>query len=255
MNILIVKRELWESIPLLHVYNETMNEQTPVVVFFHGFMSAKEHNLHYAYQLVQKGVRVILPDALFHGERFVKLSELEMNVSFWKIVLNSVKELHTIYEQLKQKQLLASGKLGVAGTSMGGVVTTGSLAVYPWIQAAGVCMGTTSYTKFAQHQVKEFAERGIQLPMTLEEQQQLMQMLSPYNLDEKEHAWQQCPIIFWHGQRDTVVPYEMTRNFYEQHVHNNGALPIEYISEPKAGHAVSRDGMIKVTAFLAQHLA
>ena len=252
---MIVKKEQWENIPLLHVYDESMNEQTPVVVFFHGFMSAKEHNLHYAYQLVQKGVRVILPDVLFHGERFVKLSELEMNTSFWKIVLNSVKELHTIYEQLKHKQLLASEKIGVAGTSMGGVVTSGSLAVYPWIQAAGICMGTASYSKFAAHQVQEFAEKGIKLPMTLEEQRQLLQMLSRYNLEENEKAWQQCPIIFWHGERDTVVPYEMSRDFYEQHVQNNGALPIEYISEPKAGHAVSRDGMLQVTAFLAQHLA
>ena len=246
---------MWENIPLLHVYDEAMNEQTPVVVFFHGFMSAKEHNLHYAYQLVQKGVRVILPDALLHGERFEKLSELEMNASFWKIVLNSVKELHTIYEQLKHKQLLASGKIGVAGTSMGGVVTSGSLAVYPWIQAAGICMGTTSYTKFAEHQIQEFAAKGIQLPMSLEEQQHLLKMLSYYNLEDKEQAWQQCPIIFWHGQRDTVVPYEMSRDFYEQHVQNREELPIEYISEPKSGHAVSRNGILQVTTFLAQHLA
>lgn len=252
---MIVKRENWETIPLLHVYDETMNEQTPVVIFFHGFMSAKEHNLHYAYQLVQKGVRVILPDALFHGERFVQLSELELSASFWKIVLSSVKELHMIYEQLKQKQLLASGKIGIAGTSMGGVVSSGSLTAYPWIQAAGICMGTTSYTKFAEHQIQEFAQKGIELPMTLEEQHQLLKMLSHYNLEDKEQAWKQCPIIFWHGQRDTVVPYEMSRDFYENHVLNNDEAQIEYISERKAGHAVSRDGMLQVTTFLAQHLS
>ena len=252
---MIVKRELWESIPLLHVYDETMNENTPVVVFFHGFMSAKEHNLHYAYQLIQKGVRVILPDARLHGERIGNLSDIEMNASFWKIVLTSVKELHTIYEQLKQKQLLASDKIGVAGTSMGGVVTSGSLAVYPWIEAAGICMGTTSYTKFAEHQVKEFAEKGIELPMTKQEQQQLVMMLGRYNLENNDEAWKHRPIIFWHGERDTVVPYEMSRDFYEQHVLNNSDTQIKYINEPKAGHAVSRSGMLQVTAFLAQHLA
>lgn len=252
---MIVKRELWESIPLLHVYDETMNENTPVVVFFHGFMSAKEHNLHYAYQLIQKGIRVILPDALLHGERIGNLSEIEMNASFWKIVLTSVNELHTIYEQLKQKQLLASDKIGVSGTSMGGVVTSGSLAIYPWIKTAGICMGTASYTKFAEHQVKEFAEKGIKLPMTKNEQQQLILLLDRYNLEDKEEAWKHRPIIFWHGERDTVVPYEMSRDFYEQHVLNNSDTQIEYISAPKAGHAVSRSGMLQVTNFLAQHLA
>ena len=73
---MIVTKEVWKQIPLLHIYKEEMNENTPVVIFLHGFMSAKEHNLHYAYQLVEKGVRVILPDAYLHGERNENLSEM-----------------------------------------------------------------------------------------------------------------------------------------------------------------------------------
>lgn len=45
-------------------------------------MSAKEHNLHYAYQLVHKGVRVLLPDAKFHGDRSECLTEMQMNLNF-----------------------------------------------------------------------------------------------------------------------------------------------------------------------------
>ena len=81
---MIVNKEQWKSIPLLHVYDETMDEQTPVVIFLHGFLSAKEHNLHYAYQFVQQGIRVILPDALLHGERSNQLTEDQMNFNFWK---------------------------------------------------------------------------------------------------------------------------------------------------------------------------
>lgn len=33
---MIVKQELWKSIPLLHVYDETMDEHTPVVIFYMG---------------------------------------------------------------------------------------------------------------------------------------------------------------------------------------------------------------------------
>ncbi len=51
---MIVEKEVWGNIPLLHIHNDDMNEETPVVIFLHGFMSAKEHNLHYAYQLVKK---------------------------------------------------------------------------------------------------------------------------------------------------------------------------------------------------------
>ena len=65
---MIVQSESWANIPLLHIYNEETNVHSPIVLFLHGFESAKEHNLHYAYQLVNQGCRVILPDAHLHGE-------------------------------------------------------------------------------------------------------------------------------------------------------------------------------------------
>lgn len=252
---MIVKQELWKAIPLLHIYKETMDEHTPVVIFLHGFLSAKEHNLHYAYQLVQQGVRVILPDASMHGERSMNLTDDQMNYNFWKIVLKSVEEVHTIYEELKLKNLLASGKLGVAGTSMGGIVTSGCLAIYPWIQTAGICMGTTSYTKLALHQVEEMKQKGIEFPMSQQQQLGLMGMLARYNMENHVELWMNKPIIFWHGERDSVVPYRMSREFYEAFVSNNNGEQITYLADPKAGHAVTRNGLLQVTQFLAQRLA
>ena len=251
---MIVKQELWKAIPLLHVYDETMDEHTPVVIFLHGFLSAKEHNLHYAYQFVQKGVRVILPDAIMHGERSDHLTDEQMNYNFWKIVLKSIEEVHTLYEELKLKKMV-DDKIGVAGTSMGGIVTSGCLTIYPWIQAAGICMGTTSYTKIALHQVEELKQKGIALPISDEQQSALFQMLSKYDMEQNESLWANKPIIFWHGEKDTVVPFHMSRPFYEQLEKEGKAANIQYIAEPKAGHAVSRNGILQVTDFIAQRLA
>lgn len=251
---MIVKRELWSDIPLLHVYNEEINEQSPVVIFLHGFLSAKEHNLHYAYQLVQQGIRVILPDAFLHGERSELASENMMNTQFWKIVLTSVKEVHMIYEQLQAKNYVASGKVGIAGTSMGGIVTSGCLAVYPWVQAAGICMGTTSFTKLALHQVEDMVQREIDFPMSQQEQSNLLALLSQFNMEDHSAMWQDKPIIFWHGMRDTVVPYQMSRDFYDG-LTDELLTSITYLSEEKAGHAVSRAGVLQVTQFIAQRLA
>ena len=47
-------------------------------IFLHGFTSAKEHNLHYAYNLAKKGIRVLLPDAHLHGVREENLDEVEL---------------------------------------------------------------------------------------------------------------------------------------------------------------------------------
>lgn len=252
---MIVKHEVWDDIPLLHVYAENLTEQSPVLIFCHGFLSAKEHNLHYAYQLVQQGVRVILPDALMHGERSIDATDEQMNVSFWKIVLQSVKEVHSIYEQLQQRNLVTSGKIALAGTSMGGIVTSGCLAVYPWIQAAGICMGTTSYTKLALHQVEDMQQREVDFPMSKEEQEKLLTLLGKFNMEDHPNVWKGKPIIFWHGARDIVVPYQMTRDFYEKIENQAAAYAITYLAEERAGHAVSRNGVLQVTQFIAQHLA
>ena len=252
---MIVAKEVWKNIPLLHIYHENMNAETPAVIFLHGFLSAKEHNLHYAYQLVEKGIRVILPDAHLHGERTEHLSEIQMNLHFWEIIMKSVGEVHMIYQELRLKNLLTTDQIGIAGTSMGGIATSGCLAIYDWIQTAGICMGTTSFTKLAQHQVEEFKSKGSNFPMSDEQQQEIYTLLARYDLEERADVFERCPIIFWHGQKDNVVPYDMSRPLYEQLVADNKANKVCYISEEKAGHAVSRQGVLDVTGWLAQHLA
>ncbi|MEK4228483.1 prolyl oligopeptidase family serine peptidase [Solibacillus sp. FSL H8-0538] len=252
---MIVIREEWKRIPLLHIYTEEMTENTPVVIFLHGFMSAKEHNLHYAYQLVEKGVRVILPDAYLHGERTEHLSEIQMNLHFWKIVMKSVTEVHTLYQELKLKKLLAAEQIGIAGTSMGGITTSGCLRLYNWIQAAGICMGTTSFTKLALHQLEDYTTKGMSFPMSLEQQAAIFEMLRSHDLEQAPEVFARCPIIFWHGQQDRTVPFSMSYPFYEQLQQQGQAEKTQFIVDGKAGHAVSRHGMLEVTNWLAQHLA
>ena len=99
VNRMKVDHEVWGNIPLLHIYNEeTVTAKSPVVIFLHGFESAKEHNLHYAYQLVNRGVRVLLPDALLHGERDENLDEIQISLRFWEIVLTSIEEVAYLYK-------------------------------------------------------------------------------------------------------------------------------------------------------------
>lgn len=251
---MIVQTESWNRIPLLHVYKEHMDAETPAVIFLHGFLSAKEHNLHYAYQLVEKGVRVLLPDAYLHGERAVEMSEEQMNLNFWKIVLKSVEEVQTLHAELVNRRL-ATKQIGVAGSSMGGIVTSGCLAVYDWIDAAAICMGVTSYTKLAQHQLDDFAARGIHFPISEQQKSDMMQLFAKFDLERKPEVFTRTPIIFWHGAKDSVVPYAMTRPFYEQLAANNQQGKSVYLADDKAGHAVSRSGILAVTDWLAQHLA
>ncbi len=249
----IVQKENWEGIPLLHVYNEGMQKDAPIVMFLHGFMSAKEHNLHYAYNLVEKGVRVILPDAFMHGERSENLPESQMNSLFWRIIVKNIKEVQRLYDTLRGKGF--TGKVGICGTSMGGITTAGCLKTYDWIETAGILMGVVSYTDMAQYQLRQMKERGVELPFTEEQLQAIVESLQPYDLTERPEIFEKVPVMFWHGKKDPVVPFHMTFPFYEELVQQENELKVKYIADEKAGHAVSRSGVLAVTSWLAEHLA
>ena len=250
---MIVKNEIFNGIPALHVFNESMDDSAPITIFLHGFMSAKEHNLHYAYNLVEKGVRVILPEALLHGERAQGLNEVEMNLKFWEIVLTSIAEVGVLKQALDERGL--TGKVAVAGTSMGGITTTGCLSKYTWIEAASILMGAVSYPKLLETQFEQLKRDGVPIPLTPEQTAQVKALLAPYDGYAHESFLTQVPIYMWHGERDSMVPISMTKPFIEYLEERRVMHQITYVTEPRAGHAVSRKGILACTAFLAQNLA
>lgn len=253
-----VNHEVWGNIPLLHIYNEeTVTANSPVVIFLHGFESAKEHNLHYAYQLVNRGIRVILPDALLHGDRDEKLDEIQISLRFWEVILTSIEEVGYLYKQLKEKGLLESDKIGLSGTSMGAIVTMGCLKVYPWIQTASVMMGAPAYLELAKGQIAELKERGFDIPLNEEELDKMFKTISYFDMSKHPEAMEGRPVLFWHGKKDHTVPFAPAYAFYESIQQDYAEHPedLTFIVDKKAGHKVSREGMLAGTKWLADHLA
>ncbi|HEX5564820.1 MAG TPA: alpha/beta fold hydrolase [Sporosarcina sp.] len=254
---MLVLNETWGALPLLHVVQEEVVEQeVPVVIFLHGFTSAKEHNLHYAYNLAKQGIRVLLPDAHLHGERTEHLDQVQLSLRFWEIVLTSIGEVGEIYNEVKKRGLAPDGKIGVAGTSMGGIETLGCLAAYQWIDVAGVMMGSPGFVQLAKAQMAQFEKRGFKLPITEEERQRVLEAIAVYDLTKKRHALNKRPVHFWHGMQDTVVPFEPTHNFYKALKADYADVPerLSFTVEEESGHAVSRSGMLEAVDWLARHL-
>ena len=247
-----IEEQRWAEIPVLYVAEESMDTNTPLVFFLHGHMSAKEHNLHYAFQLVKNGVRVVLPDAIYHGERTTNLSETEYNLKFWDIVFQSIKELHILYTFANEQGILNTNKVGVMGSSMGGITTSAALTKYDWIQSAAICMGVTSVSKLAEHQLQTIKISGQPLVLSDEQKAQATAYLQALDLEKYPEIFTTTPIIFWHGEQDHLVPMKFSYPYFEQNLTKTKA---EYVKEEKASHKVSRNGVLKVTKFVAQHLS
>lgn len=252
-----INKERWGDIPLLHITPEGSEKQKlPTVIFLHGHMSAKEHNLHYAYQLADKGIRVLLPDAHLHGEREEGQDAIQLSLRFWEIVLTSIEEIGFIHNRAKEKNLV-EGEPAVGGTSMGGITTLGAMTVYPWIPAAAVMMGAANYVELASAQMSQFESRGFTLPITAEERSNMLATLAQFDGTKKLESFSGRPMFFWHGEQDTVVPFGPTYEFYKKlkSTYSDADEKLQFLREKETGHAVSRPGMLAATEWLADQLA
>lgn len=243
------------SIPSLIVVDANKESQAlPTIIYFHGFTSAKEHNLPLAYLLAEKGFRVVLPDSHYHGEREEDVSEVKKQISFWNIVMQNVQELEKIKDALDEKGLIQGDNIGVAGTSMGGITTSAALARYPWIKVAGILMGSPKITTYAKTLVASFKKTGT-LPITDEEIDQLYGMLEDYDLSMQPEKLNQRPLLFWHGDHDPVVPFDHSYTFYESiQQHYDNKEDIHFIKEENHGHKVSRHAILETVKWFEKFL-
>lgn len=255
MSMIGVVKERIGNIPSLVVVDaEKKQEALPVVIFFHGFTSAKEHNLPIAFLLAEKGYRVILPDSELHGEREIEISALKKQISFWDIVLKNVKELNEIKQSLEEADLILNNRIGVAGTSMGGISTTAALTQYDWIKSAVVLMGSPQITTFAKTLVTSFKKEG-DIPVTDEQIEALYDELKRCDLSLQPEKLNERPLLFWHGQKDSVVPFDHSYTFYDD-VKNNykNKDDIQFIREKNTDHKVSRAAILELVKWFEKHL-
>lgn len=252
-----IKNEQIDGIPVLHVVKKDLHyDKLPLVIFIHGFTSVKERNLHYAYMLAMSGFRVVLPEALYHGERDQSLDETELYSRFWEIVLTTIEEVNLLKEHYERQELIIPERIGVAGTSMGGIATLGALTQYPWIKAAVSLMGMPSYEKFSLWQLEQLQRHGVKLPFTDEQVKQQMSALRKYDLSLQPKKLNSRPLLFWHGEKDPMVPYKLTREFFEEvkHDYQDDHEKISFIADPAAGHNVSNEGVNAAVDWFKNHL-
>lgn len=254
---IIVDKKKVANIPLLEVVQkELLDQAIPTVFFFHGFTSAKEHNLHYAYLLAEKNIRVVLPEADLHGERGQELSKEKLALHFWEIILKNITELAKLKEAYVSIGRTLQNQIGVAGTSMGGITTFGALCKYDWIKVAVSLMGNPAYNQFARYLVNELQSQGHKIPYSEQQLEGEYQKLLPVDLSMNMEKLNNRPLLFWHGKKDPIVPYTYAYDFYQKVKKNYSEHPdrIRFILDHHAGHKVSREGLLATVNWFEEYL-
>lgn len=247
-----IYREVISNIPcLIAVPNDKRDEPLPLVIYYHGFNGEKEASLTIAYKLAGNNQRVVLPDSLYHGERKASITQTEKELAFWQIVMQNIEDVALIHQSFLDEKLISDDKVGLAGTSMGGITTYGALTKYEWIKVAAVVMGTPNMLVYAQELVDRVnaAQPNAISETTVNE---ALEQLRPVDLSLQPEAVNKRPLLAWHGEKDEVIHINQTSEFFDGLGSNSN---YRFVREVERMHHVSRLAVEETVAWFAKHLA
>ncbi|GAJ26118.1 hydrolase [Liquorilactobacillus sucicola DSM 21376 = JCM 15457] len=241
------------EIPVLELVESDKAENVlPLVFFYHGWTGCKEKVLTQGYEIARRGFRVVLPDALYHGDRLVAGKASEHKLEFWKIIANSIKEFPQLLAYYHETIGIEDEKIGVSGLSMGGITTCALLRAYPQITAAVCLMGSPAPCSFAHgllHAIPGIEDID---PAYVEKQIKDLEVID-LSLNPQKIASR--PVHFWHGTDDATVPYAPTKKFFEQIKNHSYAENVTFTTTKGGTHKVSYETTVEMADKFAEYLA
>ncbi|MCC5894215.1 MAG: alpha/beta fold hydrolase [Alkalibacterium sp.] len=245
MKLTIRQRKLANTIPVLEVVpRESRNDLLPLIIYYHGWQSAKELVLTQGRKLAQEGFRVILPDAVNHGDRRQDMTKIP-SLTFWQSIHTNLFEFGSIVNHF-QKQGLADDRLAVGGVSMGGITTCALLTHHPEIKVAACVMGSPKPVNYRERIFKHAEELGRFYP---HDYKSLLSWVPEYDLSLKPDTLGDRPVLFWHGTDDRIVPYNDVAEF----VGENPRANLTFIQEEEK-HLVRGHTMDKITEYFVNEM-
>lgn len=244
MKLAVRKRKIG-NIPVLEVVPEELRyEPLPLVIYYHGWQTAKELVLTQGRKLAQKNLRVILPDAANHGERKTELSQIP-SLTFWNSIQTNLFEFSFLVDFFESLGLV-NGKLGVGGVSMGGMTTCGLLCQHEEITSAACVMGSPAMLAYRSRIEEHAGAAGFFVP---KDYSRLLQWMDNYDLASQPEKLADRPLLFWHGIEDEKIPFQDVADF----VKKNPQLNLRFTSK-KERHLVRGETMAEVADFFSETL-
>lgn len=237
---LTIRKRMVGTIPVLDIAPDDLrNQALPMVVYYHGWQSAKEMNLTQARYIAKNKIRVILPDAQNHGERKQPISSIP-SLTFWQSIQANLFEFEFLTHYFKQRDLY-NGQLAIGGLSMGAITTYALLTHHPEIQGAVALMGTPNPIAYYQRLYRHARERGHKMPKNYED---LLAWVDRYDLSIQPEKLQNRPLMIWNGYRDWRVPSIAAEQFVKDNPEANITAYFE-----DAGHLVQVDTQKRAADF------
>ncbi|SLM86477.1 MULTISPECIES: alpha/beta fold hydrolase [Vagococcus] len=191
---LTIRKRTIQHIPILEVVpTQLLNDNLPLVIYYHGWQTKKELALTAGKKIAQHNIRVILPDSMYHGERKIEVRSMIPSFTFWSTLQYNISEFPLITEFYQKRELIKDEKIGVAGFSMGGMTTAALLTHYPEIKVASILMGSPNYEAFINRTASYINEQEGSYPVNLID---LLSWTKKYDLNQMPEKIAGRPLYF-----------------------------------------------------------
>lgn len=252
---LITKYYYIEDIPVIEMIQDSLdNQAAPLVVFYHGFTNTKDGMMTYGNEIAKKGFRVIMPDAVHHGER--RAYGLDYNANglvFFEALKSNVEEFPQIIQYYQKKDLIQEDYIGVAGMSMGGMTTALITKSNPNVKASVILMGSPQQKGFNDWLISQYSQqREGSHPMNqyiMEKFTEMETFFNRHDLGQDPQAIASRPVLFWHSKADPVVPYHFAEEFVKKAQELDEGKYVYLQLDDHGGHKVPYKEMARMAEF------
>lgn len=227
------------EIPTIVLTPKDEMKSYPTIIFYHGWSSNKEAQRFRGFILCSLGYQVIIPDAIYHGERNALHNYNQQSAVkyFWDVILKNIEESDQIIDYAINNLKSDPNRIGIAGHSMGGFTTTGVFTKNSNIKASVVFNGSFNWEQ-SNIIFEESLEGYGEFDPVIEEK---IHTLDPIN---NLNTLVDRPILILHGGNDPVVNINPQREFYNKIINlYNDKSKLKFVEYPYLAHFVTTNMM------------
>lgn len=207
---IIEEKTYIKDIPVIVLTPNNMDIDIGTIILYHGWSSSKETQRMRGFILSSAGYRVVIPDAIHHGERNA-LSDYSFDKGdeLWASIFNSIDEWDILIDGLIEKYGVNKDKIGVIGNSMGGITAGGVYSRNKYIKALIVLNGSMAWEN-TNNLIKD--EINITMTEKLKDIEAKIKEIDPI---ENTELLVNRPILLLHGDCDTTISIESQKMCFE----------------------------------------
>lgn len=198
------------GIPCLRFYpalSDDSQSPFPTIIYYHGWSSCKDKQRIIAYIFATLGYQVLMPDALYHGERSTfKDYDAVLGKFILPVIMQNIKEFPILRNYIIDCCHADKNRIAVAGHSMGGYTSAGIFTHNSDVKTAVVFNGACDWQNTMLQLEKNY--KGLHIDFD-----ESAQKADP---GKNIHKIIDRPIFLLHGINDAIVPYNTQKRFYDK---------------------------------------